>query len=87
MFSILIKKVILNGKKQDIFIEGNRIKKIGENLNFKTKEKIDGKGEKAVIPGLINCHTHSAMILFRGLAEGFTFERLIEKKSDPKNQS
>jgi 5-methylthioadenosine/S-adenosylhomocysteine deaminase len=87
MFSILIKKVILNGKKQDIFIEGNRIKKIGKNLNFKAEEKIDGKGEKVVIPGLINCHTHSAMILFRELAEDLPLKDWLEKEICPKNQS
>ncbi len=67
--SILIKKVILNNKKRDIFIEGNKIKKIGENLNLKAGEKINGEGEKAALPGLINCHTHSAMTLFRGYSD------------------
>ena len=64
--SILIKNVILNGKKRDIFIDG-KIKKIGSKLDLKAAEKIDGKGEKAVLPGLINCHTHAAMTLFRAM--------------------
>jgi 5-methylthioadenosine/S-adenosylhomocysteine deaminase len=62
---ILIKNVILEKRKVDILIEGEKISRIGKNLNLRADEKIDGKGEKAVIPGLINCHTHSAMILFR----------------------
>lgn len=33
-----------------------------------TDERINAKG-KAALPGLINCHTHVAMTLFRGLAE------------------
>ncbi|MEM1550637.1 MAG: amidohydrolase, partial [Candidatus Bathyarchaeia archaeon] len=35
---------------------------------FKADEIIDGRG-KVAMPGLINCHTHVAMTLFRGIAE------------------
>ena len=80
---ILIKKVILDGKEVDIFIEGKRIKKIGKKLNLKAKEKIDGKGEKAVLPGFINCHCHSAMILFRGYADDLPLKEWLEKKIWP----
>jgi 5-methylthioadenosine/S-adenosylhomocysteine deaminase len=83
---ILIKNVILNKQKVDILIEGNQISRIGKNLNLKAKEKIDGKGEKAVIPGLINCHTHSAMILFRGLAEDLPLKDWLEKEIWPREQ-
>jgi len=81
--STLIKNVILNGEKKDIFIEGNKIKKIGKNLDFKADEKIDGKGERAVLPGLINCHTHSAMILFRGYGDDLPLKEWLEKKIWP----
>lgn len=80
--SILIKNVILDGKKQDVYIEKERIKKIGK-LNLKAKEKIDGQGEKALMPGFINCHTHSAMILFRGLGENLPLKDWLEKKIWP----
>jgi len=78
--SLLLKNVILKGKKVDIFIEGNRIKRIGKNLNLKANEKIDGKKEKAVLPGLINCHTHAAMILFRGYGDDLPLKDCLEKK-------
>ncbi|MEM0049971.1 MAG: amidohydrolase [Candidatus Bathyarchaeia archaeon] len=39
-----------------------------EAPNFKADEVIDGRG-KIAMPGLINCHTHVAMTLFRGIAE------------------
>jgi 5-methylthioadenosine/S-adenosylhomocysteine deaminase len=81
---LLIKNVILGKKKVDILIEGEKISKIGKNLNLKANEKIDAKGEKAVIPGLINCHTHSAMILFRGLAEDLPLKDWLEKEIWPK---
>lgn len=80
--SILIKNIILNGKLKDIFIEGDKIKKIGK-LELKAEEKIDGKGEKAVLPGLINCHTHSAMTLFRGYGGDLPLKEWLEKKIWP----
>jgi len=81
--SILIKNIILNGKKKDIFIKKSQIKKIGKNLNLKAEEKIDGKGKKAVLPGLINCHTHSAMTLFRGYGDDLPLKEWLEKKIWP----
>jgi len=35
---------------------------------IKAEETINGEG-KVALPGLVNCHTHVAMTLFRGLAE------------------
>jgi 5-methylthioadenosine/S-adenosylhomocysteine deaminase len=81
--SILIKNVILDGKKTDIFIGGNKIERISRNLNLKADEKIDGKGEKAILPGLINCHTHSAMTLFRGYGDDLPLKEWLEKKIWP----
>ena len=67
---ILIKDVFVNGKRQDILIEGNTIKKIGEvkKEELEDVEIIDGKN-KIAIPGLINTHTHIPMTLFRGVAD------------------
>jgi len=81
--NLLIKNIILNGEKKDIFIEGNKIKKIGDNLNLRATEKIDGKKEKAVIPGLINCHTHAAMSLFRGYGDDLPLKEWLESKIWP----
>jgi 5-methylthioadenosine/S-adenosylhomocysteine deaminase len=77
--TLLIKNVIFGKEIIDIFVEGGKISKIKKNLNLKAKEKIDGKGEKAVFPGFINCHTHSSMILLRGLGEGFSLKDWLEK--------
>src|SRR4030042_1302579 len=62
--SILIKGVRLNGETTDIFIEGNRIKEIGGNLEVKADEVIPGAG-KAAVPSFINAHTHAATTLAR----------------------
>ncbi|MCX8095358.1 MAG: amidohydrolase [Caldisericia bacterium] len=54
-------------KNKDILIEGNIIKKIGENLEG-GQEVINGENFYTM-PGLINCHSHVAMTLIRGSAE------------------
>ncbi len=81
--SILIKNVILNKEKKDIFIKGNKIERISDNLNLKADDKIDGKEKKAILPGLINCHTHSAMSLLRGYADDLPLKDWLEKKIWP----
>lgn len=81
--SILIKNIILDGKGQDIFIKDGLVEKIGHGLDFKAAEKIDGRGEKAILPGLVNCHTHAAMNLFRGYGDDLPLKTWLEKKIWP----
>lgn len=86
--SLLLKNLIFYSKtgqpqKIDVFIKGEKIQKIGSNLNLKAKEKIDGKGGKAVLPGLINCHTHAAMVLFRGYGDDSSLDRWLKEKIWP----
>ena len=74
MKRIIIKNVLLDGEEKNILIEGNIIKKISccetvyDDTTTKAAKIIEAKG-KAVIPGLINMHTHSAMTLMRGIYE------------------
>ena len=54
-----------------IVIKGGEIAFVGKResaVGIYADKKIDAKG-KVALPGLINCHTHVAMTLFRGLAE------------------
>jgi len=44
----------------------------------KAEKIIDGHG-KIAIPGLINCHTHLAMTLFRGIAEDQPLEKWLKE--------
>ncbi len=55
-------------------ISGNRIIEVGEGWKARP---VNGETEldlpdRLVMPGLVNAHTHSPMILFRGLAEGYS---------------
>lgn len=57
-----------DGAQRDILVEGNRISAIGEGLVTEGAEVIDAS-RMAVMPGLVNCHTHAAMTFFRGYGD------------------
>jgi 5-methylthioadenosine/S-adenosylhomocysteine deaminase len=80
--SILIKGVRLNGETKDIFIEGNRITAIGDQLDVKAEKVIAGEG-KAAVSSFINGHTHAAMTLLRGYADDMPLKEWLETKIWP----
>ncbi len=78
MSSIIIKNVLLDGRRQDILVKDNRIAKIGVGVAESEEAKIaagdiDSKvidgSRMAAIPGFVNMHTHAGMTLFRGIKE------------------
>ena len=84
--SILIKNVkIVDANKNirgDVYIEDNKITEVGEIKNSKHDVVIDGR-DKAVIPGLINMHTHAAMVLFRSYADDMPLMEWLNNKIWP----
>ncbi len=48
--SILIKNVVVNGEEKDIFVEGNKISKIADNIQIETEHQIDGINMVALSP-------------------------------------
>ncbi|MCF8067939.1 MAG: dihydropyrimidinase [Desulfobacterales bacterium] len=62
--SLLIKngQIVNAGGRQfaDVYIEGDKIKTIGSNLDYPADEIVDANG-KYVIPGAIDSHTHISM--------------------------
>jgi 5-methylthioadenosine/S-adenosylhomocysteine deaminase len=70
-------------KGRDILIEGNRIARIGRDLEDEGHEEtIDGRGKMA-IAGLVNSHTHLATALFRGYADDMLLQPWLEEKIWP----
>lgn len=65
-----------------IAIDGDQIVAIGNsadiNNKYRSENVIDAKG-KIVMPGLINCHTHLSMTLFRGLADDLQLQDWLTK--------
>lgn len=45
--------------------------------NFLAKKEIDGK-DRILLPGLINGHTHAAMVLFRGMADDLALMKWLQ---------
>lgn len=73
-------------KKTDIYIEKDKITGIGtEPTGFSADKVIDGK-DKLVIPGLINCHTHSYMAFMRNVADDLSFMDWLFGTIDPIEQ-
>ena len=44
---------------------------------------VEGRGHMAVLPGLVNAHTHAAMVLLRGLGEELPLMEWLQKKIWP----
>ena len=78
MGTLLLKGVQSDGRIVDILVQGNRIARIAEHIDAVADRVIDGSG-KAVIPGLINMHTHSPMTLMRSCYEDVPLKDWLER--------
>lgn len=73
-------------RETSLYIEGDKIAAIGEKpVGFCEDKVIDGK-DKLVIPGLINCHTHSYMSFMRNVADDLSFMDWLFGTIDPIEQ-
>ncbi|MEM2459662.1 MAG: amidohydrolase family protein [Candidatus Hadarchaeales archaeon] len=69
-------------KRGSVLVEGNRIVEVKEEIKESADVVIDAKG-MAVLPGLVNAHTHSPMTLFRGVADDMELDRWLKEKIWP----
>ena len=60
--------------KGDLTVEGGRIVAIEEK---------DCSPDRLILPGLVNCHGHTAMTLVRGLGSGLPLQRWLEEAIFP----
>ncbi len=73
-------------RETSVYIEGSRIAAIGgKPSGFQEDRVIDGK-DRLVIPGLINCHTHSYMSFMRNVADDLSFMDWLFGTIDPIEQ-
>ena len=55
-------------EKADVVISGSKIIEIAPETEYKAKKVIEADN-KLIMPGMINTHTHAAMVMMRGLAD------------------
>lgn len=84
---ILLENILVNGRKSDVLISGNRIERIAEAgssalPSYKVcpdgMERLDCTG-KAAVPGLVNMHTHAGMAMMRGIGEDISFHEWLSR--------
>lgn len=73
-------------KETSIYIEGNRIAAVGTKPEGFVEDKVIEGKDRLVIPGLINCHTHSYMAFMRNVADDLSFMDWLFGTIDPIEQ-
>jgi 5-methylthioadenosine/S-adenosylhomocysteine deaminase len=81
------RRVIAHGA---VAVDGGRIAAVGTeaevDAQFRGQEVLDAAGG-IVIPGLVNAHTHAAMVLFRGVADDLKLMEWLQKYIFPAEKS
>lgn len=83
-----IKAVLFEEEKfvvetKDIYVEKDKIVGINKEPTDFIQEKIIDGTNKLLLPGLINCHTHSYMSVFRNCADDLAFDDWLFKNILP----
>ncbi|MFQ6130340.1 MAG: amidohydrolase family protein [Candidatus Hadarchaeaceae archaeon] len=69
-------------KRGSVAIEGDKITAVGKDVGERADTVIDAR-RKAVLPGLINAHTHLSMTLLRGIADDMSLMEWLKTKIWP----
>ncbi len=69
-------------EKLDIVVKDNKIFSVTESYQGSYDKLIDASG-KVILPGLINCHTHLGMSIFRATNDDFALQDWLTKKIWP----
>ena len=73
-------------RETSLYIENDRITGIGDKPSGFTADQVIDGTDKLVIPGLINCHTHSYMSFMRNVADDLSFMDWLFGTIDPIEQ-
>jgi len=82
MGTILLKNIVNDGKVSDVLIEDGRIAKValsGESFDIPSDTEVVDCTGKALMPGLVNMHTHAGMSLMRGVGEDIPFHEWLDR--------
>ncbi len=76
---LALRNAILDGVPVGLRAEGGAISELGPAVEpLPGDEAIDAAG-MALVPGLVNAHTHAAMTLFRGYADDLPLMEWLER--------
>ena len=82
MGTILLKNIVNDGKVSDVLIEDGLIARIalsGESFDIPSGTEVVDCSGKALMPGLVNMHTHAGMSLMRGVGEDIPFHEWLDR--------
>lgn len=85
----LVRNYLTIEKNYSVVIKGNLIKAVGKSDSLTKEHKIDEVMDmrgKVLLPGLINCHTHTAETMYRGRGHDFEFPDWMNYLVYPVNQ-
>lgn len=85
MKTILITNVWLYKERKDVLIQGNKIQSVepAGTIPIEGHDKVIDGSDKAIIPGFVNAHAHSAMTLFRGVGEDVPLDQWLRERIWP----
>jgi 5-methylthioadenosine/S-adenosylhomocysteine deaminase len=75
---LAITDAVLDGRRVGVLCEHGKIVQIGPDAAARPDDEVlDARG-MALVPGLVNAHTHAAMTLFRGFADDLPLMEWLE---------
>ena len=77
MNTLLLKDVLLDGRRTNILVEGNRFACLDAPADAEAGRVMDCEG-LAILPAFYNTHNHAAMIPMRGMGEDLPLQRWLQ---------
>jgi 5-methylthioadenosine/S-adenosylhomocysteine deaminase len=70
---------MLDGERTRVRVEDGVIAKLGPRIRPREGDEVIDAGGMAIVPGLVNGHTHAAMTLFRGHGDDLPLMRWLQE--------
>jgi 5-methylthioadenosine/S-adenosylhomocysteine deaminase len=74
---------VLAGERVGLRAEGGRIAELGPGVEPRPGDDVLDADGTAIVPGLVNAHTHGAMTLFRGYGDDMPLMEWLQKRIWP----
>jgi 5-methylthioadenosine/S-adenosylhomocysteine deaminase len=77
--SLTVENATLDGERTSVRVEDGMIAKLGPRIRPREGDEVVDAEGMAIVPGLVNGHTHAAMTLFRGHGDDLPLMRWLEE--------